>query len=138
MMLQILVHHLIGDLSGAPYAIADAPKMPASVASLERRVFLQELTRRATFDAAYNLADRMLRRVGKMQMHMIATDHSFDDLHVKGIADLPQEVTAPLLDLSAQHAVAVLRAEDQMDLESIDAMATSTLLHARNLLKVSC
>ena len=73
-----------------------------------------------------------------MQMDMVTTDDALDDLYIERIADLSYQVSTPLLDLSAQHAVAIFGAEDQVDLESIDAMATSTLLHAPNLLKVSC
>ena len=138
MMLQILVHHLFGDLPGTPYAITNTPEMPAPVACLQRRVLLQELTRRAPLDTTHDLADRMLGRIGKMQMDMVTTDDALDHLYIKRIADLSYQVSTPLLDLSAQHPVAIFGAEDQVDLESIDAMATSALLHGANLLKVSC
>ena len=72
------------------------------------------------------------------QMHMITTDDPLDDPNVEGITDLPNQVSAAHLDLSPEHAVSVLRAEDQMHLQLVNAMGALSLLHAQNLLKVSC
>ncbi len=138
MMLQILVHDLVGDLAGAPGSVANTPKMTPSVALLQRGILLQQLAGTPTFDPTNHLTDRMLRRIRQMQMHMIATDDALDDANVEGITHLTNQVAAAYLDLSPEHAVSVLRAEDQMHLQLVNAMGAVSLLHAQNLLKVSC
>ena len=138
MMLQILVDDLIGDLAGAPRTIANTPKMTPSVPLLQRGILLQELARTATLDAPDDLTDGVLGRIRQMQVHMIATDDALDDSYVKGITDLSDQVSAAHLDLAPECAVSVLGAEDQMHLKLVDAMGAMSLLHAQNLLKVSC
>ena len=138
MMLQIRVHDLLGDRPGAPSSIANTPKMPPSVALLQRGILLQKLAGTTAFDAPHDLTDCVLGRIRQMQMHVIATDHTLDDAYVEGITDLPNQVPATQLDLASQYAVSVLRAKDQMHLQLVDAMGALSLLHAENLLKVSC
>ena len=138
MMLQILVDDLVGDLTGAPGSIANTPKMTPSVALLQRGILLQQLAGTTPFDPPNDLTDRMLRRIRQMQMHVIATDYALYDPNVEGITDLPNQVPAAHLDLALEYAVSVLRAEDQMHLKLVNAMVALSLLHAQNLLKVSC
>ena len=130
MMLQILLHDRLGDLTRTPRAVADAPERTAPVALLQRRVLLQKTTGAAALDAPHDLADRVLRPVGQVQMHVIARDDALENSNVERVADLPNEVAAALLDLPPKHAVAVLRAEDNVDLELEDGMTAVTLLHA--------
>jgi hypothetical protein len=66
-------------------------------------------------------------------MHMIGADNPLEDTHVEPVADLPDEVSTPLLDLTPKHPVAVLRAEDHMYLELVDGMAAVSLFHAWQL-----
>ncbi len=73
-----------------------------------------------------------------MQMHMIATDDALDDPNVEGITHLTNQVPAAQLDLASKYLVSVLRAEDQVHLKLVNAMVAVSLLHAQNLLKVSC
>lgn len=73
-----------------------------------------------------------------MQVHVIAADNPFDDAHIEGITDLADQISATHLDLAPEYAVTVLGAEDQMHLQLVDAMGALSLLHAENLLKVSC
>ena len=106
MMLQILVHDLVGDLAGAPGSVANTPKMTPSVALLRRGILLQKFAGTPTFDPTNHLTDRMLRRIRQMQMYMIATDDALDDANVEGITYLPNQVPATQLDLSPKHAIA--------------------------------
>ena len=138
MMLQILIDDLLGDRAGAPRSIAYTPEVPASVALLQRRVLLQELARTAALDPPNDLTNGMLRRIRQMQMHVIATDDTLDDANVKGITDLSNQISAAHLDLAPEYAVSVLGAEDEMHLKLVNAMWAMSLLHAENLLKVSC
>ena len=138
MMLQILVDDLVGDLTGAPGSITNTPKMTASVTLLQRGILLQELAGTATLDPAHDLTDRMLGRIRQVQVHVIAADDALDDTHIEGITDLANQVAAAHLDLTTEYAVSVLRAEDQVHLQLVDAMRALSLLHAENLLKVSC
>ena len=137
-MLQIRVDDLLGDRTGTPSSIAYTPKMTASVALLQRRILLQELARTAPLDPAHDLTDRVLRGIRQMQVHVIAADDALDDPHVEGITDLANQVAATHLDLAPEYTVPVLRAEDEMHLQLVDAMRALSLLHAENLLKVSC
>ena len=138
MMLQVLIHDLVGDLARAPGSIANTPKMTPSVPLLQRRILLQELAGTTAFDPTNELTDRMLRRIRQMQVHVIATDHALDDPNVEGITHLPNQVPVAQLDLASKYPVSVLRAEDQMHLKLVNAMVAVSLLHAQNLLKVSC
>ena len=138
MMLQILVHHRVGNLASAPSSIANTPKMTPSVTLLQRGILLQELAGTATLDPAHDLTDGVLGRIRQMQVHVIAADDPLDDAHVEGITDLSNQVSAAHLDLASEYAVSVLRAEDQMHLKLVNAMGAMSLLHAQNLLKVSC
>ena len=138
MMLQILVDDLLGDRAGTPGSIAYTPEVPASVALLQRGVLLQELARTATLDPPNDLTNGMLRGIRQMQMHMIATDDTLDNPNVEGITDLSDQVAATHLDLAPEYAISVLRAEDQMHLKLVNVMVAMSLLHAENLLKVSC
>ncbi len=138
MMLQILIHELVGDLARAPGSIANTPKMTPSVALLQRRILLQQLAGTTTFDPPNDLTDRMLRRIRQMKMNVIATDYALYDPNVEDITHLPNQVPAAHLDLASEYAVSVLRAEDQMHLKLVNAMVALSLLHAQNLLKVSC
>ena len=133
MMLQILVDNLLGDLAGTPGPVADPPEVPAPVALLQRRILLQEPARRAPLDPAHDLAERVLRRIRQVQVHMIGADDPLEDTHIEPVADLPDEVSTTLLDLAPEHPVTVLRAEDHVDLELVDAMAAVSLLHAGQL-----
>ena len=138
MMLQILIDDLLGDRARAPGSVTNTPKMTASVALLQRGILLQELARTPAFDPTHDLTDRVLGRIRQMQVHVIATDHTFDDAHIKRITDLSNQVSATHLDLAPKYAVSVLGAKDQMHLQLVNAMGALSLLHAKNLLKVSC
>ena len=138
MMLQILVDNRVGDFAGAPSPIANTPKMTASVPLLQRGILLQELAGTAPLGPAHDLTDGVLGRIRQMQMHMIAADDALDDPNVEGITDLPNQVSAAHLHLASKYAVSVLRAENQMHLQLVNAMVALSLLHAENLLKVSC
>jgi len=102
MMLQILVDDLVGDLASAPSSVANTPEVPASVALLQRGIFLQELAGTTALDPPHKLTDGMLRRIRQMQMHVIAADDALDDTHIEGITDLPNQVSATHLDLATQ------------------------------------
>ena len=137
-MLQILVQDCLGDLAGAPGSVANTPEVPASIALLQRGILLQELAGTTAFETSDDLTDGMLRRIRQMQMHVIAADDALDDAHVEGITDLLDQVSAAQLDLAPEYAISVLGAEDQVHLQLVDAMVALSLLHAENLLKVSC
>ena len=138
MMLQILVDNRVGDFAGAPSPIANTPKMTASVTLLQRGILLQKLARTPALDAPDDLTDGVLGRIRQMQVHMIATDDPLDDTHIKGITDLSDQVSAAHLDLASEYAVSVFRAEYEVHLQLVNAMRALSLLHAENLLKVSC
>ena len=138
MMLQIRVQDRIGDLARAPGSITYTPEMPASVALLQCGILLQELARTAPLDPTHGLTDRVLGRIRQVQVHVIATDDTLDDTNVEGITDLANQVAAALLDLAPEYAISVLGAEDQMHLKLVNGMIALSLLHAENLLKVSC
>ena len=138
MVLQILVHYRVGDLAGAPSPIANTPEVPTSVALLQCGILLQELASTPAFDPAHDLTNSVLGRIRQMQVYMIAADDALDNSNIKGITDLSDQVAAAQLDLASEYAVSVLRAEDQVHLQLVDAMGAMSLLHAENLLKVSC
>ena len=64
---------------------------------------------------------------------MIGRDDAFEDAHIPRVARLAHQIAAPLLHLASEHLVAVLRAEDEVDLEREDAMTAAALLHGLNL-----
>ena len=142
MTLQVLIYNILSDLARAPRSVPNAPEVPAPVALLQAQMLLQKLSCTATFDPPHDLADRMLRQMRHVQMHVIAADNTFNDADIKSVANLTDQVTAALLDLTTQHMVAILGMEDPMYLQLVDAMAAFSLLHTQNLqkqlLKVSC
>lgn len=64
---------------------------------------------------------------------MICAHYAFDNPHIQAIAYLPDQVTTSLLNLATKNAIAILRTENQMHMELIDAVGSSPLLHEQNL-----
>ena len=63
-----------------------------------------------------------------MNMHMVFADHTFENPHIFGIADLHDQISAPHFNFTLQHVVAVLRDPDDVRRESRNAVAVMAIL----------
>ena len=115
MMLEILLYHVIRHMTRTEGRITDAPKMFAPIAFAKLREFILNSPRGAPFHEANHLTDREFRRGGDIDMDMIFTDTSLDNLDVIRIANLPNEFSYPESNLLRQDGVSILGNPDQMD-----------------------
>lgn len=71
MMLQIGVHHFIGDVPGAPTPIADPPEVTSPIAFLQLRELLLKLSRTPALELLYQLAHTEAWPVLNMHVNVI-------------------------------------------------------------------
>ncbi len=72
-----------------------------------------------------------------MQMNMILTYYTFQNLNIKTIAGLPYQISASHLNLTPQNLKPIFRAPNQMNVQLMRAMAAySFILHPQNLKEI--
>jgi hypothetical protein len=89
--------------------------MIAPVAFFEFRKFVLEKIGRTTFQTFHDVTDGELGCILDVHVDMILADCSFEDGDVLGIADLNEEFSASILDISFENVVAILGHPDEMD-----------------------
>ena len=98
------------DVAGAPRTVADGPEVSAPVPLSQRRIFFLQSAAGAPFESLDQLRERLRRWILNVYMHVVFTDHTSEDAHVLGVADLHEQVTAANRDVACEHVIAILRA----------------------------
>ncbi len=92
MMLQILLHHFIGDIAATPRAVADCPEMVSPVSLFEFWKLCLQKARRASLQAFDQIRQSEFRRVFDVHMNVIFRDDTRQYPNIFGVADLHQQV----------------------------------------------
>ena len=108
MMLQIFLHHFLGNVAGAPRSVADCPEVPAPIPLAQVRVFLLQHPRCPPLKPFHQVRQRLRRRILNVHMDVIFTHHAFEDPHVFGVTDLHEQVATAQFNVTFKDVVAVL------------------------------
>ena len=76
MMFQVILDHLIRDLSGCYTEIPSRPKMPTPIPLLQHREFLEQLARRPSFDPPHNFTRRHRRWRRHKKVDVVFAHHA--------------------------------------------------------------
>jgi len=138
LLLDILHHHLIGDIPRAGGKVASSPKVPPPKLPAQRLELHQYLSRCPSLDRLQQLTDRNMGRYRHKDMHMVPRDMALENLYIFGLANLSHQLPHPYSNLSCQNRLAVFGDPNQVKLQIVNAMARSTImLHTASLLKSS-
>ena len=94
MVLQVLLHHLLGDVPRAPRSVAHCPEMLAPVAFLQMGELLLQQPRRSSLDALHQVAHRQRGRIFNVHVDVVFTHHPFEYPYVLGVTHLHDQVFA--------------------------------------------
>ena len=111
-MFKILLHHLFGDVAGAPCPVADGPEVSPPVSFPQLRVFLLQDAGRAPFHPFDQIRECFRWWILNVHVDMIFAHHSFEYPDIFGITDLNQQVSTSDFDVACQHMVAILGRPD--------------------------
>ena len=107
MMLQILLNNFIRDFAGAPRPVADCPEVSSPIALPQVRILLLQNARRTTFEPLNQIRQSQSRRRFDVHMNMILADHSTQNPHVLGIANLHQQLAASGFYVALQNVITI-------------------------------
>jgi len=127
MMLNVLLDQLFCDVPGTPSPITDGPEVIAPVALLECWEFFLEVMRGSSLEGLHHLANTEFWRIFDVQVNVIDAHCSFEDLNVLAVADLDEDVSATLLDVSCEHLITVLRDPNQVHRETRKRVAAMSV-----------
>ena len=108
-MLDIILNHLVDDITGGPHEIADSPKVSAPVAFAKFWKFLLDFTRSLTFEILYQLAYGQIRRDRDVDMDMVLRDPTSDDFNLIFTAYLTYQIAGAGTNVTNENRVAVFR-----------------------------
>ena len=107
MMFEIFFHHLIRNISRAPYSISYCPKMSAPISLPKFWKFFLQSPRCSSFQPLYQITHRFARRIFYMDMYMVFADYSFQYSNIFRIADLFYQITTSSLYFPLKNMVSV-------------------------------
>ena len=134
--LYIFHDHLICHIPRTRYKIPPAPNVPSPIFLLDMRKLHQNLPGRLSLHILHQLTGRYMRRCRDKQVHMISRDMPFQDLHVIGQTDLPNQFPDSQSYFLGQDRLPVLRDPHEMQFDVVSGMGRGSVeLHAAIILK---
>jgi UDP-N-acetyl-D-mannosaminuronate dehydrogenase len=128
--------HLIRHISRTRHKIPPAPNMPSPIFFLDVRKLHQNFPRRLSLHVLHQLTGRYMRRGRDKQVHMIPRNMPFQDLHIIGQTDLPNQLSDSQCHLLGQDRLPVLRDPYEMQFDVVSGMRRGSVeLHAAIILK---
>lgn len=138
MLLDILHHHLIGDIPRAGCKVAPGPKVPPPKLAVQRLELHQNLSRGPSLDRLQQLTERYMRRYRHKDVDMVPRDVAFENLNILGLTNLSHQLPHPAGNLACQNRLAVFGDPYQVKFQIVNGMARSTIMfHTASLLKSS-
>lgn len=137
MVLKVILDHLVGDISRAPYSIPNGPKVPTPVLLGKNREFLLKTARRPSLEAFHKVAHLLRGTVLDMYVHMVLAYNAFKDPYIFRITNLLDKISAPNLNITLEHVVPVFSNPHYMGGQPRYRMAGPSLLisHITNIEK---
>ena len=104
---KILCHHLICNIACTPCSVTDCPKVSSPISLLKNWKFLLKSPGTPALQSLHYITDRLRWWVFNMDMHVVLAYNSFQYLHILRRADLPNYVSASLLNITLKNQIPI-------------------------------
>ncbi len=137
MMFEIVLDHLIRNISRTPCAISYGPKMATPISLGKGREFFLQSTGSPSFEPFYKIADLLGGTVLDMHVHMVPAYHSLKNSNIFRITYLLDQITAPHLYIPLKYRISIFCDPHYMDRQPRYRMTRSPLFisHSTNIEK---
>ncbi len=129
-MLQVVFDHLLRHLAGGDAEVATHPEMPAPVALFQLRKHLKEFRQGAPLICLMiSLGDMFGGADTRIWMWSLLAHNPLENLGLKGLARLADQLTGLERNIPLQNMIAILRDKHKVVLDLKNRMATVSILH---------
>src|SRR5438876_770957 len=124
---NILGDHLVRHIAAGRYEVATRPQVPAPERLAQLPSIHQEVVGGLALDRLHHPARSQLRGHIEQKMYVVGSDVAPQNLNIMRSTDLPNQIADVRGDFTAEHRLAILRAEHEVIVQLMNSVGGSTI-----------